>query len=114
MSTNFEETLMSVWRQALVEDRKTVTLEGLHYPVRATSRSKLREVDFRFEEQTLRGLEQNPNTNSRWAKLAREGKKVMQFLSDGRYIASVVDGKLQFYGRRDHARSTTERKSTTS
>jgi hypothetical protein len=22
----------------------------------------------------------------------------MQFLSDGRYIASVVDGKLQFYG----------------
>jgi hypothetical protein len=88
MTTNFEETLISVWRQALVEDRKTVTLEGVHYPVRPTSRSKLREVDFRFEEQTLRGLEQNPNTNSRWAQLAREGKKVMQFLSDGRYITS--------------------------
>jgi hypothetical protein len=113
MTTNFEETLVSVWRQALVEDRKTVTLEGVHYPVRPTRRSKLREVDFRFEEQTLRGLEQNPNTNSRWAQLAREGKKVMQFLSDGRYIANVVDGKPQFYGRRDRARSTTERKSTT-
>jgi hypothetical protein len=113
MTTNFEDTLLSVWRQALVEDRKTVLLEGAPYPVRPTSRSKLREVDFRFEEKTLRGLEQNPNTNSRWAKLAREGKKVMQFLSDGRYIANVVDGKLQFYGRRDPARSTTEQKSTT-
>jgi hypothetical protein len=113
MTTNFEETLISVWRQVLVEGCKKVTLEGVQYPVRATSRSKLREVDFRFEEQTMRGLEQNPNTNSRWAQLAREGKKVMQFLSDGRYIANVVEGKLQFYGRRDRARSTTEQKSTT-
>src|SRR5271170_2474010 len=58
MTTNFEETLISVWHQALVEDCKKVTLEGVHYAVRPTSRSKLREVDFRFEEQTLRGLEQ--------------------------------------------------------
>jgi hypothetical protein len=58
MTTNLEETLISVWRQTLVEDRKTVTLEGVHYPVRPTRRSKLREVDFRFEERTLRGLEQ--------------------------------------------------------
>jgi hypothetical protein len=98
MTTNFEETLISVWRRALVEAFRTVILEGVHYPVRPTSRSKLREVDFRFEEQTLRGLEQNPNTNSRWAQLAREGKQVMQFLSDGRYIANVIDGELQFYG----------------
>jgi hypothetical protein len=112
MTTNFEKTLISVWRQALVEDCKKVTLDGVHYPVRTTSRSKLRKVDFRFEEQTLRGLEQNPNANSRWAQLAREGKKIMQFLSDGRYIANVIDGKLQFYGRRDRAQSTTKQKST--
>jgi hypothetical protein len=99
MTASFEETLISVWRQALVEDFGTVTLESGSYPVRRTSRSKLREVDFRFEQQMLRGLEQNPNTNSRWARLAQEGKKVMQFLSDGRYIANVVDGKVQFYGR---------------
>jgi hypothetical protein len=29
----------------------------------------------------------------------REGKKVMQFLSDRRYIANVVGGKVQVYGR---------------
>ena len=111
MTVNLEETLISVWRQALVEDARTVTLEGGSYLVRRTSRSKLREVDFRFEEQRLRGLEQNPNTNSRWARLAREGKKVMQFLSDGRYVANVVDGKVQFYGRGgDRALNGSERK----
>jgi hypothetical protein len=99
MTANIDETLISVWRQALVEDAKTVKLEGASYPVRRTSRSKLREVDFPFEKQALRGLEQNPKTNSRWARLAQEGKKVMQFLSDGRYIANVVDGKVQLYGR---------------
>jgi hypothetical protein len=99
MSATLEETLISAWRQAMVDNSKKVTLESGTYPVRRTSRSKLREVDFRFGDQTLRGLEQNPNTNSRWAQLAREGKKVMQFLSDGRYIANVVDGKVQFYGR---------------
>jgi len=53
MTATLEETLISVWRQALVEDRKTVTLEGVQYPVRRTSRSKLREVNFRFGEQTF-------------------------------------------------------------
>jgi hypothetical protein len=47
----------------------------------------------------LRGLEQNPNTGSRWARLAREGKKVMQFVLDRRFIANVVNGKVQLYGR---------------
>jgi len=55
MTASLEDTLISVWRQALVEDAKTVVLESGSYPVRRTSRSKLREVDFRFEEQMLRG-----------------------------------------------------------
>ena len=42
--------------------------------------------------------EQNPETASRWAQLARQGKKVMQFLQQRRYVAVVVDGKVQFYG----------------
>jgi hypothetical protein len=46
----------------------------------------------------LRGLEQNPKTESRWAQLARAGHKVMQFLSAGRYIGNVVDGKVTLYG----------------
>ena len=93
-----EETLISVWRQALVKDASTVTLENRSHQVKRTRRSKLREVDFEFDGKAYRGLEQNPHTNSRWAQMAREGKKVMQFLIARQYVASVVDGKVQFYG----------------
>jgi hypothetical protein len=99
MPESLEQTLIWVWRQVLVDDAKTVIVNRRSSAVRRTSRSKLREVDFHFEGQMLRGLEQNPNTNSRWAQLARQGKKIMQFLGGGRYIANVVDGNVQFYGR---------------
>ena len=99
MAASLEETLISVWHQALVEDARSVRLVNRSFPVRRTSRSRLREVDFQFEGYELRGLEQNPKTASRWAQLARQGQKVMQFLHQRRYIAVVVDGKLQFYGK---------------
>ncbi len=99
MAESLEETLISVWQQVMVDEAKAVTVEGRNFPVRRTSRTRLREVDFRFEAHELRGLEQNPETGSRWAQLACQGKKVMQFLSHRRYIAVVVDGKVQVYAR---------------
>jgi hypothetical protein len=51
-----------------------------------------------FDGNEIRGLEQNPATNSRWSHMARSGKKVMQFLSEGRYVTNVVDGKVSLYG----------------
>lgn len=98
MASTLKETLISVWKQVMVDDAKTVRLEDRNSPVRRTSRSRLREVDFEFEGHHLRGLEQNPETASRWAQLARQGKKVMQFLQQRRYIAVVVEGKVRFYG----------------
>lgn len=53
-----------------------------------------------LEGNPIRGLEQNPETKSRWAQMARDGKKVMQFLREGRYVANVVDGKASLYGKR--------------
>jgi hypothetical protein len=97
MPASLEDTLISVWRQTLVENSKIVVVGERKFPVRKTSRSRLREVDFEFQGRRLRGLEQNPNTSSRWAQLAREGRKVMQFLDSGRYVANVVDGKVQTY-----------------
>jgi hypothetical protein len=93
-----EEALISIWRQALVEMASAVKLDGREYPIRRTPKRGLVQVDFSFEGQNLRGLEQNPETKSRWAQLARAGKPVMQFLSGGRYIAVVVDGKTTTYG----------------
>jgi len=91
---------MEVWRQALVENAKMVELGKKRYLVQRTPKRSLRQVDFIFDGNEIRGLEQNPETKSRWAQLARSGKKVMQFLSEGRYIANVVDGKLTLYGGR--------------
>ena len=100
MKSSFEETLIEVWRQALVENTNVVELGTERYPVRRTPKRGLRQVDFEFDGNEIRGLEQNPETKSQWAQLARSGKKVMQFLSDGRYVANVVDGKVTFYGGR--------------
>jgi len=100
MDNSLEQTLVAVWRQALVEDSASVELEDKRYPVRQTPKSKLRQVDFVCDGDEIRGLEQNPETKSRWAQMARSGKKVMQFLSNGRYVGNVVDGKATVYGRR--------------
>ena len=99
MTLTFEQILIEVWRQALVKNTEAVELGSERYPVRTTPKRGLRQVDFVFEGNEIRGLEQNPETKSRWAQMARSGKKVMQFLSEGRYVANVVDGKVNFYGR---------------
>lgn len=98
MNPSFEQTLVEVWRQALVENLKSVKVGGESYPVRRTPKRGLRQVDFVLDGNEIRGLEQNPDTKSRWAQLARSGKKVMQFLDEGSYVANVVDGKLTMYG----------------
>jgi hypothetical protein len=94
-----QEALVSVWRQSLLEGRQEVTLGSRSFPVRLTPRKNLRQVDFSFDGEALRGLEQNPHTASRCAQLARTGHKVMQFLSHGRYNANVVVGKITLYNR---------------
>jgi hypothetical protein len=98
-SSEFDDALLSVWRQTLVDAAKTVTLGGDSYPLRRTAKHKLAQVDFEVAGKPIRGLEQNPQTKSRWAQLARKGSKVMQFLSAGRYVAVVYDGKITHYGK---------------
>jgi len=97
VETSFEKTLISVWRQVLVENADVVELGTGRYPVRRTPKQGLRQVDFVFDGNEIRGLEQNPRTKSRWAEMVRSGKKVMQFLSEGRYVANVADGKVTLY-----------------
>jgi len=99
-SSQFDDAVLSVWRQILVDSAKRVTLGTDSYPVRRTAKHKLAQIDFEFEGSPVRGLEQNPQTKSRWAQLARKGSKVMQFLSAGHYVAVVYDGKITHYGDR--------------
>ncbi len=92
-----EEALLAVWRQALEENANIVELGGRRYPVQRTKRRRLRQVDFDFDGHALRGIEQNPETKSRWAELARSGQKVMQFTYGGRYLGNVADAKITMY-----------------
>ena len=101
MSLSLEDALLTVYQQSLVENRKTVLLEDKSFPVRVTAKRKLKQVDFQYDGRDLRGLEQNPETKSRWAAMAKNGKKVMQFLEGGRHVAVVADGKVHFYPRKE-------------
>ena len=99
MKSSLEEALIEVWRQVMVENASVVELDGKSYRVLKTPKKGLRQVDFAFDGREIRGLEQNPETRSRWAQMAASGKKVMQFLSRGRYIGVVAEGKLTVYGK---------------
>jgi hypothetical protein len=96
-SSEFDVVLIEVARRVLAEGAKSVRLDDQEFPVRRTPSKNLRQVDFDFEGVTYRGIEQNPNTNSRWAQLARKGAKVMQFMQSGSYVAAVADGKITHY-----------------
>ena len=100
MKPSFDETLIAVWRQALVDEADVVKLGLERYLVTRSKAKLLRQVIFPFDGNSIIGIEHNPKTKSRWAAIARSGKKVMQFIQDGRYVAVVADGKVTLYGKR--------------
>ena len=63
-SPEFEACILSVWKQSLVDSAKRVSVGGDSYSVRRTAKSKLAQVDFEFQGEPIRGLEQNPKTQS--------------------------------------------------
>jgi hypothetical protein len=91
--------MIAVWRQALVDEAGVVKLSSERYLVTRSKAKALRQVIFAVDGNSMIGIEQNPKTKSRWAAMARAGKKVMQFIQDGRYGAVVADGKVTPYGK---------------
>jgi hypothetical protein len=100
MKPSFDEIATAIWQQVLIEDEPVVTAGGNCYPVTASKAKKLRQVVFDFDGESFIAIEQNSKTKSKWAAMARSGKKVMQFIQDGRYVAVVADGKVTLYGKR--------------
>ena len=96
----YRRTPLECLHAKVVQNANFVELGKARYSVHKTPKRGLRQVDFVFDGNEIRGLEQNPETKSRWAQMTRSGKKVMQFLSEGRYVANVVDGKMTLYGGR--------------
>jgi hypothetical protein len=67
----------------------------------SNNETRLAQIDFEADE--FPDLEQNPHTKSHWAKMAREGTKVMQFLRAGRYVGVVADEVLKHYSSTEKA-----------
>ena len=76
-------------------------VEGRRSRVTRTGARRLRTVRFVMGGKEYQAIEQNPEKPSRWGKLAREGHRVAQFrdLETQKYVAVVVDEKVQEYGR---------------
>ena len=72
MATGLKDVLLTVWCQALVENLKIITVANDTFSVRTTAKQKFKQIYFEFDGRKLRGLEQNPNTKSRWAAMARK------------------------------------------
>jgi hypothetical protein len=91
------ETLVVVWQQASRDEKPSIELSSGSYRVTRTRSKRLRSVRFTYNSYELDGIEQNPDTASQWAALAREGKRVMQFSFRGSYVANVCEGTLLRY-----------------
>ena len=90
--------MLAVWRQALVDEKPVVEIDGQRCRVSKTPSKRLRTVMFDYGEHRITGIEQNPRTTSRWAELARRGERIMQFSVQRRYVGNVCEGKLVRYG----------------
>jgi len=83
-------------------DGAVLSLGEEKYKVSQTGAQRLRTVRFSMGGREYQAIEQNPEKPSRWGKMAREGKRVVQFrdVESGKYVAVVVDGKVMEYGPR--------------
>lgn len=75
---------------AIFSDQPSIVIGGTTYFMDRTPRSKLRL--FTLEGYTF--LEQNPKKASHWAKLAREGHRIMWVMRGRRYLGQVRDGEF--------------------
>lgn len=91
------EAMVEAWRQTLVEELPEVELEGRRHRVTRTRAQGLRVVEFAFQGHPIEGIEQNPQKTSRWAKLAQEGNRIMQFRCHNRFVANVCEGRITRY-----------------
>ena len=92
-----QNTLISVWRQILVDGRSQIVLGRQTYPIGFTRAKRLRTVAFPYGRRRLFGIEQNSGAHSRWATLAAKGKRIMQFSYRSTYIGNVCEGKVLRY-----------------
>jgi hypothetical protein len=97
--TQADNTFASVAGQLM--KGKEVLVGDKTFTVRRVGSGRLRMVQFRIDDRVFEAIEQNPEKPSRWGELARQKHQVVQFrdLATHKYVAVVVDGEIQKYGK---------------
>ena len=80
--------------EGIFSGKSTIVIENKSYKVKIFTKSRLRYVDI----EGYRIIEQNPDKDSKWAKMAREGKKIVWIFKGRGYYARVVDGHFTLIG----------------
>ena len=80
---------------AVFGNRDQVEIRGDSFKVTKTSQLRLRVV--KVGNYTF--LEQNPEKDSVWGKMAHEGHKILWVLEDDDYIAQVRDGAYHSWNK---------------
>jgi hypothetical protein len=92
--------LQSIATQMLTGTK--VELKGKTLRVGRTSVQHLKTATFTMNGREYQAIEQNPEKESRWARLARAGHQVVQFkyVKTSKFVAVAVDDKVIEYGGR--------------
>jgi hypothetical protein len=84
---NLEESAKKAY-EAIFTDQSYIEIEDKRHEARHTSKRGIRF--FTVDDYTF--LNQNPEKNSVWGRLARDGHKIMWIIEDGDYVGQVRDG----------------------
>jgi hypothetical protein len=84
---NLEEVASKAYKN-IFNDRETVEIDGKTRKIKRTSRQGLRFLI--LDGYTF--LEQNPEKNSVWGKMAKDGHKILWIINEGNYIGQIRDG----------------------
>lgn len=93
MVENLKEKALKAY-EAIFNNQEVIEIDGYRYHLEYTSLQDLRK----FNIDGYNYIEQNPDKASNWAKMARQGHKIIWVMKGRRYIAQVRDG--EFYDLR--------------
>ena len=81
---------------AIFNNKETVEIDGETYYLEYTSIQNLRK----FNIEGYNYIEQNPDKGSNWAKMARQGHKIMWVMKGRGYIAQVRDREFHDFRKK--------------
>lgn len=87
MVENLHEKALIAY-EAIFNNKELIEVEGRFYHISYTSVQNLRK----FNIDGYNYIEQNPDKSSGWAKLVREGHRIMWVMKGRGYLAQVFDG----------------------